>query len=140
MEAAVCERARYIVGGDEDRVRTDCGSDRGDEPGLLGGYGAGQTDGRHVSTVADVSIEEDDEGTHKVGALHACGVCPADDRRRAAPTIHYGKQRRRRQTGVALVALLALRPRRPGLVPRDRRLARETAAGRRIDQPQLTVL
>jgi len=51
MEAAECLRAGYVIGGDVDRVRTNHGSDRGDEPGHLGVKGAGQTDRRDVCTV-----------------------------------------------------------------------------------------
>jgi hypothetical protein len=43
------------------------------------------------------------------------------------------------RTRITLVALRPRRPLRPGLAPRDRRLARMTVVGRRVDQPQLTV-
>jgi hypothetical protein len=51
-----------------------------------------------------------------------------------------GRSLRPRIAFVALITLVTLRALRPGLAPRDRRLARVTAVGRRIDEPQLAVL
>jgi hypothetical protein len=83
----------------------------------------------------------------KSGGRDAVDRRPSEDRPRPGPDAgqggclsgQQGGARRPACARVALVTLVALRPLRAGLAPRDRRFARVAAVGRRIDQTQLAV-
>jgi hypothetical protein len=118
------------------------GPETRDDQAVLAGAGMGNRRERALCELKVPSGPTSPVAT-KVGPAGPCGPCgpcwACRTRRSLRP---LGPSRPLRPSGPlrAGVALVALRPLRPRLAPRDRRLARTTALGRRINQPQLAVL